>query len=260
MKSTRVPAVAGQFYPAQASELVAQISHYLAQADALKGHPKALIAPHAGYIYSGLTAAFAYKMLVPYAHEISRVILLGPAHRVGFRGIALPEAAFFSSPLGTIPIDQEANNRIIDLPQICLRDDAHQQEHSLEVQLPFLQHTLGSFSLVPLVVGECGAPEVAEVLERLWGGRETLIIVSTDLSHFHDYATARNIDQHTSQHIERLQGDLVGEQACGCRPLNGLLLCARRHGLKIRLLDMRNSGDTAGSKDRVVGYASYALH
>ncbi|TNC81124.1 MAG: AmmeMemoRadiSam system protein B [Oleiphilus sp.] len=258
--STRSPAVSGLFYPDDANELTTQIAHYLAQAEAADCRPKALIAPHAGYMYSGLTAAYAYKNLIPIAGDISRVVLLGPSHRVGFSGMAVPSSTAFGTPLGDVPLDLDAIEALSALPQIARRDDAHAAEHSLEVHLPFLQHILSDFKLLPIVVGDCTAEEVSEVIERLWGKEETLIVVSSDLSHFHDYGQAQEIDRRTGQLIENYVPELVGAQACGCKPINGLLLSARRHGLSIQPLDMRNSGDTSGPKDRVVGYASYALH
>jgi len=260
MENVRRPAVAGLFYAGEAQELRAEVRRYLAAAPADGGAPKAIIAPHAGYIYSGPVAASAYARLVPARGTIRRVVLLGPAHRVGFRGLAAVGVSHFSTPLGLIPIDQGAIESIADLPQVHVFDDAHRQEHSLEVHLPFLQEVLGEFSLVPLCVGEAEPQEVGEVLERLWGGPESLIVISSDLSHYHDYKTARQIDAATSRAIEELRYEDIGyDDACGRNPVSGLLYYARRHGRTVKAIDIRNSGDTAGSRDQVVGYGAYVL-
>ncbi len=256
----RHAAVAGLFYPAEAAILRQTIERLLQ--DVSKDIPchDALIAPHAGYIYSGITAAHAYVGLLKGEQNIKRVILLGPAHRVYTRGLALSTATYFETPLGGIEIDRDAIELIKDLPQVIVSDQAHAQEHSLEVHLPFLQCVLKTFKLVPLVVGEASADEVMEVIETYWGDADSLIIVSTDLSHYHDYETARRLDKETSRLIETLQYEAIGpEQACGCRPLNGLLHLAREKDLTVHTLDLRNSGDTAGTKDRVVGYGAYGI-
>jgi AmmeMemoRadiSam system protein B len=220
--------------------------------------PKAIIAPHAGYIYSGPIAASVYARIQPARGRITRVVLLGPAHRVGFHGLALSSADCFQTPLGRITVDQEAVKKISSLPQVHVMDTAHMQEHSLEVHLPFLQEVLGEFSLVPLVVGDAEPNEVAEVLEALWGGPETLIVISSDLSHYHDYKTAQRLDRATSLAIEQLRmEDIQYDHACGRNPVSGLLQVARQRGLKAKTIDLRNSGDTAGSHDRVVGYGAY---
>jgi AmmeMemoRadiSam system protein B len=260
MTAIRRPAVAGMFYPADPAELRRVIGRFLAAVKSAGPAPKALIAPHAGYIYSGPVAASVYARLAPLRGTISRVVLLGPAHRVGFRGLALSDADHFLTPLGQVAVDKTAAQALGDLPQVRVHDAAHAGEHSLEVHLPFLQELLGEFRLVPIVVGEAGPEEVAEVLERLWGGPETLIVVSSDLSHYHDYATAQKLDRATSQAIEGLRYEDIGyDDACGRTPVGGLLCYARRHGLKARTLDLRNSGDTAGPRDRVVGYGAYVL-
>jgi AmmeMemoRadiSam system protein B len=259
MSRTRLPAVAGYFYPELADELRRAVVNYLDQAERRLSAPKAIIAPHAGYIYSGAVAASAYACIAPAHASITRVIVLGPAHRVYLRGLALCSAESFTTPLGRIPVDQEAIEHIWDLPQIVTMDRAHALEHSLEVQLPFLQMVLDQFSLVPLVIGEASPEAVSEVLVRLWGGRETLIVVSSDLSHYYDYATAKVLDQETSRNIEALRSDISPERACGCMPLNGLLYLAKQHGLQVTTLDLRNSGDTAGPRDQVVGYGAYAI-
>ena len=260
MTTVRHPAVAGQFYPADTVQLHDQVSSLLAAVDAEPPAPKAIIAPHAGYIYSGPIAASAYKTLEPARGRISRVVLLGPDHRVGFRGLALSSADSWDTPLGAIPLDPNTEALLKDLPQIRIFDEAHRQEHSLEVQLPFLQLVLGPFSLIPIVVGEATTSEVEQVLERLWGGDETLIVISSDLSHYHDYATAKRLDADASHSIEALRPeDLEAGQACGRNPIRGLLAIARRRGLHARTVDLRNSGDTAGPRDQVVGYGAYVF-
>lgn len=255
----RLPAVAGMFYPAAPAALRANVRALLAAAEAPALRPKAILAPHAGYVYSGPVAATAYALLAPLRGTISRVVLLGPVHRVWTPGLALPGTAAFDTPLGSLPLDRAAVAAIADLPQVAVHPAAHAEEHSLEVQLPFLQATLGAFALVPLAVGSASAEAVAEVLDRLWGGDETLIVVSSDLSHYLPYAEAVATDRATLAEILQLEPRLIGEQACGAHPLNGLLLAARRHGLSAHLLDYRNSGDTAGDKSRVVGYAAVAF-
>jgi hypothetical protein len=260
MARVRHPAVAGLFYPADPIELRQTVDALLADSAPSGPPPKALIAPHAGYVYSGPVAAAAYAELAPLRTSVTRVVLLGPSHRIPFRGIAICAADAYQTPLGRVPVDAEAIDRIAGLPQVLMLDAAHAHEHSIEVHLPFLQAVLQDFKLVPLVVGEASPDAVAEVIERLWGGPETLFVVSSDLSHYHDYATARRMDEATSQQIEHLsRAEIDGDHACGCRPVNGLLRAARSHGLHVRVLDLRNSGDTAGPKDRVVGYGAYAL-
>lgn len=256
----RPPAVAGFFYPADTNELRLTLDQLMGHIHSQTVAPKAIIAPHAGYIYSGPTAAVAYSSLQPLREKINRVILLGPAHRVYLRGLALSSATHFASPLGVIEVDQSAIKQIKDLPQVSISDIAHQQEHSLEVHLPFLQYLLDKFLLVPLVVGDTSPEEVAEVLDILWGAEETAIVVSSDLSHYHDYDSARQIDATTTRAIENLQLEKIGpNQACGCMPIRGLLQIARNKKLSVHTLDLRNSGDTAGSRDRVVGYGAYTV-
>ncbi len=260
MNHVRPAAVAGAFYPESRQALSHAIEHLMAGAGAPLGPvPKAVIVPHAGYIYSGPIAASAYRRIAAGRGQIRRVVLLGPAHRVPVRGLALPQAEAFETPLGTVPVDTGAEALIADLPQVVASAPAHAWEHSLEVQLPFLQKTLGTFTLVPLVVGDATAQEVAEVLERLWGGPETLIVISSDLSHYLPYEVARKVDRLTAHMILGLQVGVSHEQACGGTPVNGLLLAAKHHGLKPELLDLRNSGDTAGDRGQVVGYASFAF-
>lgn len=257
----RPPAVAGLFYPAGREELSRTVTALLdAAAETAQRPPKAIIVPHAGYVYSGPVAAGAYALLKPLHGRIRRVLLLGPAHRVALRGLAVPDARVFHTPLGDVRIDAAALAALRDLPQVVVSDHAHAGEHSLEVQLPFLQTVIGDFELLPLVVGDATPEEVAQVLERLWGGEETLIVVSSDLSHYHGYAEARRLDRATAGAIAGLHADLDPEQACGAYPVNGLNLVAQRHGLQPVLLDLRNSGDTAGDRSRVVGYAAFAYH
>ena len=262
MPTTRTPAVAGMFYPGNAAELRTEVQAFLHQVPtSAEAPPKAIIVPHAGYIYSGPIAASAYARLKAARDSITRVVLLGPSHRVGFRGIAISGMEAFATPLGRIPLDQEAIATIRSLPEVGFLEQAHAQEHSLEVHLPFLQEVLGTFTLTPLVVGDARPPQVGAVLEALWGGPETLIVISSDLSHYHDYQTARAMDRETSDAIEQLRFEAIGyEQACGRNPVNGLLWVARRKGLRGETLDLRNSGDTAGTRDQVVGYGAYVFH
>jgi len=256
---TRPPAVAGMFYPADANVLSQQIDTMLAQAHpAISIQPKAVIAPHAGYIYSGLVAASAYTLLQDMEH-IRRVVLLGPVHRVPVSGLALPEADSFSTPLGNIPLDKEAMESIAQLPQVVWSEAAHAMEHSLEVHLPFLQRVLNEFQLVPLAVGDATPEDVAGVLDMLWGDDETLIVISSDLSHYLPYQQAQQVDRITADNILARQWPISHEQACGATPINGLLATADRHGLVPHLLDLRNSGDTAGDKQQVVGYGAFAF-
>jgi AmmeMemoRadiSam system protein B len=261
MNSVRPPAVAGTFYPLRPAELSALVDGLLAAAQPHSAEqPKALIVPHAGYIYSGATAAQAYAALAPWRQTIRRVVLLGPTHRVAVRGLALPDSTAFATPLGEIALDRAAMEQVAALPQVSFSEAAHAFEHSLEVHLPFLQRVLDDFKLVPFAVGHASPEAVAEVLDTLWGGPETLIVVSSDLSHYLPYAMARQIDHDTCRHILQLDDDIHPEQACGAYPANGLLLLARRRGLRAELLQLCNSGDTAGDKERVVGYAAFAFH
>lgn len=257
--SIRAPAVAGMFYPADPRRLAQDVDEYLSSVHPQDLRPKALIVPHAGYIYSGAIAASAYATLKHIAARIRRVILLGPAHRVAVHGLALPDADTFATPLGNVMLDREAMQAIAHFPQIGTSSEAHALEHSLEVQLPFLQRLLSDFTLLPLAVGSATTDEVAEVLEALWGGDETLIVISSDLSHYLPYAAARIADGKTSDDIMQLHQPVGHEQACGGTPISGLLVVARKHHLRPHLLDLRNSGDTAGSRDSVVGYAAFAF-
>lgn len=267
MTAIRLAAFAGRFYPGSPGELEASVRAYLAEAKISEGPaakaaknqvPKAIIAPHAGYIYSGPVAANAYARLAPARGRISRVVLLGPCHRVPVRGLALSGADAFATPLGNVPLDKKTCAELARLPQVEVFDDSHALEHSLEVHLPFLQVVLGSFALVPLAVGDATEAEVAEVLDRAWGGPETLIVVSSDLSHYLSYDRARKLDAATCAAIEHLDGAAIGrDQACGRVPVKGLLALARRKGLSVATADLRNSGDTAGPRDQVVGYGAW---
>lgn len=266
MPSTRPAAVAGRFYPAEAAALRAELDRCFREGRAgagapTNGWPKLLVVPHAGYVYSGAVAATAYATLAAARGRVQRVLLLGPAHQVPVRGLAAPTVQSFATPLGSVPLDQAALGLLAGLPQVERSDQAHAFEHSLEVQLPFLQQVLGEgFRLVPLAVGDATPDEVAEVLERLWGGPETLVLISSDLSHYEAYADAQAHDHATIGRVLALDGVLRTRDACGAHPLNGALRVAARKGLQPRLLDLRNSGDTAGDKRRVVGYAAVAFH
>jgi len=258
--TVRPPAFAGTFYPAGAGELRRDVIFHLANAGpcAACGTPKALILPHAGYVYSGAVAAAGYRCLEAQRGAIRRVILLGPSHRLAFTGVALSAHFGFATPLGVVAVDEAACAALLELPQVNMLEQAHAHEHSLEVHLPFLQVVLADFQLVPLVVGAASAAVVSAVIEQLWGGVETRIIVSSDLSHYHDYVLARRLDATTAASIEQLQ-PLTSAQACGAMPVNGLLDAARRHRLIPQTLDLRNSGDTAGERERVVGYGAFGF-
>ena len=319
MHDVRPAAVAGTFYPGTPARLARDVRGFLAEARPSRSTvPKALIVPHAGYVYSGSIAATAYALLAPLRDVVTRVVLLGPAHRVAVRGLATTSAAAFATPLGEIaidadavavaltfaqvvasdaahahehalevqlpflqtvlrrftlvpfavgratplgevPVDADAVGTALTFSQVAVSDAAHAGEHALEVQLPFLQTVLRRFTLVPLAVGHATLREVEEVLDALWGGPETLVVVSSDLSHYHAYAEAKRIDRATADAILAMSPTLDHEQACGATPVNALLQCASRRGLSPALLDLRNSGDTAGDRSRVVGYASFAF-
>jgi AmmeMemoRadiSam system protein B len=263
MVTVRQPAVADMFYPGNPHELHRMVITFLNEASKnleQAAVPKAIVAPHAGYIYSGPIAASAYVRLKPAKEQITRVVLLGPSHRVPLLGCACSTAQYFATPLGNIPLDRKTINDLATLPFVQELDEAHALEHSLEVHLPFLQEVLSEFSLIPIVVGECAPAEVAELLERVWGGPETLIVVSSDLSHYHDYDTAKQMDAITCQAIEELNAASIDSQhACGVMPLRGLLYAAKKHALHATTVDCRNSGDTAGPRNQVVGYGSYVF-
>jgi len=257
----RPAAVAGRFYPADPMELRRMVQGFLSGAlpDAAAA-PKAVIAPHAGYIYSGPIAASAYARLAPARLVIKRVVLIGPSHFVSFEGLAAASAQAFATPLGLVPVELEAVGRICALPQVMVLDQAHAREHSLEVQLPFLQVALGDFQIVPLLLNNAADEVVDRVLDALWGGPETCWVISSDLSHYHAYASAREMDAATSRAIEQLRPqDITEDQACGRVPICALLRAARRHGLRARTVDLRNSGDTAGQRSQVVGYGAFVF-
>jgi AmmeMemoRadiSam system protein B len=258
MTRIKTAAVAGLFYPESPQHLHAEVTRCLAGADvASPTQPHALIAPHAGYVYSGPIAASAYATLGPWKDRIHRVVVLAPSHRVPFRGIATSSAEVFQTPLGEIPVDRAAVDALQRLPAVQQLDAAFAEEHALEVQLPFLQETLDDFTLVPLIVGDADSDDVARVIEALLGD-DVLIVVSSDLSHYHDYATCQRRDRGTAEHIERLEASAIGPyDACGAFPIRGLLQVAGDHGWQVRTLDLRNSGDTAGDRSRVVGYGAY---
>lgn len=257
---TRHPAVAGTFYPANPRQLHTMLYQYLHDAQTDAEVPKAIIVPHAGYVYSGPVAASAYALLKKHHKQITRVVIIGPSHRVAFKGLAVSRADMFSTPLGDIPLDREAVDKITKFPFVEYLEQAHTREHSLEVQLPFLQETLDDFKIVPIVAGDATPEQVGQVIEALWGGDETLLVISSDLSHYHDYATAKMLDQLTSERIENRRYELLTpESACGKVPISGLLKLARDKSLSVKAIDLRNSGDTAGDKTRVVGYGAYVI-
>ncbi len=263
MTKIRPPAVAGAFYPGNPVQLQSMIDYFLDEAedDGQSNPPKAIIVPHAGYIYSGPVAASAYARLKKQADNITRVVLIGPSHRVAFAGLAVPSVDEFATPLGNIKIDTQTVTELSAMPFVHYLEQAHSMEHSLEVQLPFLQTVLKSFQLVPIVAGDASADQVRQVLEKVWGGPETLIVISSDLSHYHDYETAREMDSYTSRLIEAKQYEnLDFDSACGRTPVSGLLAYARDHDLSVKTVDLRNSGDTAGDKNRVVGYGAYVIN
>ncbi|MGI2028969.1 AmmeMemoRadiSam system protein B [Endozoicomonas acroporae] len=255
----RQPAVAGTFYPDSPNALASMIKEMLSDGRTRDFSPKVLIVPHAGFIYSGPVAASAYRLLHSMRKNIRRVALLGPSHRVPLQGMALPDCEAFATPLGNIPLDIEAMEELKQFSQVETVDEAHTHEHSLEVQCPFLQECLDDFKLIPIVVGDTSPIAVAEVLEHLWGEEETLMIISSDLSHYHTYEEACYRDNQTVKAIEQLSCNLTGGQACGCYPLNGMLKVAQHRGMDVITLDVRNSGDTAGDKSKVVGYGAFVI-
>lgn len=259
MEIVRPSAVAGLFYPANASKLSKQIEADMAACDAAEQlTPKALIVPHAGYMYSGSVAARAYQHIKHLKHTIKRVVLIGPSHRVPFDGLAISTADWFETPMGLIAVDRQAESDIISIDGVHALEQAHAREHSLEVQLPFLQFLLDNFKIVPIVAGHASPQLIAKVLDKLWRDTETLIVISSDLSHYLDYDSARETDAETSQAILKMDNHIIdGYHACGCVGINGLLLYARQHDLHGHILDLRNSGDTAGKRDSVVGYGAY---
>jgi len=256
--SIRHPVCAGTFYPDNPAELRQMVEGFLSTGSDVNEDPgKAYVLPHAGYVYSGSVAGVGYRRLLQERDKVERVLLLGPSHHIAFQGLAISQHDAFATPLGHVAVDREALATIGNLPQVIQMDQAHSREHSIEVHLPFLQVVLNNFRLVPLVVGQVEEGEVAQVLDLLWGGPETRVIVSSDLSHYHDYDTACRIDRETACRVEKLLR-VTPDQACGAVPLDGLLHVVRARAMRIRTLDLRNSGDTAGGKDRVVGYGAFA--
>ncbi len=256
----RAPAVAGLFYPKDPEELGDSVQAFLDQPSCDRRAPKALIAPHAGYVYSGPVAGKAYGSLASRADQLRRIVLIGPSHRVWFEGVAIAPATAFETPLGIVPVSADAMAQLRKLPTVVESNRPHAMEHSLEVQLPFLQRIAPGAEIVPIVTGEVSAQAVATLIESLWGGDETLIVISSDLSHYRPYGTARSEDQSTAQAIVAGRDELNGDQACGCVGINGLTRIARRRGLHAEILDLRNSGDTAGDKQRVVGYGAFGFY
>jgi MEMO1 family protein len=257
----RPSAVAGLFYPSDPAELRDVVSEYLSQAPTVAGlSPKALIVPHAGYIYSGAVAAAAYSQVVHRRSQIRRIVLIGPSHRVYLRGMAVPSADVFESPLGEVPVDRELKTRVLQREHVVESDAPHASEHSLEVQLPFLQRLFDDFTLLPVVLGSVAPAAVASVLADVWGDETTLVLVSSDLSHYLSYDEACAVDDATIATILRNDATLTGEQACGCIGINGLTFLARQRGARIDEIARCNSGDTAGDRSRVVGYGAFALH
>jgi AmmeMemoRadiSam system protein B len=258
--SVRPPAVAGTFYPDDPAVLAATISSFVTPLTYEGPPPKALIVPHAGYVYSGPTAGYGYAALELVRDLVHKVVLIGPAHRVPVPGLAVPSVDAFVTPLGHVAVDTHGRGVACSFPEVVVDDAPHAREHSLEVHLPFLQRALTNFEVLPLVVGDAPRHVVADVLEALWGGPETLIVVSSDLSHYENYPSAREHDRRTTDAILSCDGDRIGPyDACGAAPVRGLLEVATRRDLSVSLLDLRNSGDTAGSRDRVVGYGAFAV-
>lgn len=255
--------MAGLFYPAGRDQLAAQVEHLLSDARRTSrgGAVRAIIAPHAGYVHSGPVAASAFAALrdLPQALRPQRVVVIGPAHHVAFAGIAAPNTAVFATPLGEMPVDREAIERIRALPQVLVSDEPHKPEHALEVELPFILTVLGPLPIVPLLVGQTSGQEVAEVLRQMWDDA-TLVVVSSDLSHYLDAKAARDRDAATAAAIEHLDNRRIGHHdACGALALRGLLIEAARRGLVVERVDLRNSGDTSGDCHCVVGYGAWIL-
>ena len=258
--TVRPAAVAGLFYPGDAQTLSATVDNLLSRPHAGRGLPKALIVPHAGYVYSGAVAGQAYGSLGNAARSLRRIVLLGPCHHEWVKGLAIPTVEGFATPLGVMRVDAAAVRTLRDLPAVVFADAPHAREHSLEVQLPFLQRLAPVAEIVPIVAGDATPAEVEAVIDTLWGGAETLVVISSDLSHYHSYGTARALDAATAQSILDGREDLSGDQACGCVVVNGLTRATRKRGLRAELLDLRNSGDTAGDRMRVVGYGAFGFY
>ena len=260
MNKVRQPAVAGMFYPEKPAVLRRMVEGFLADTNPSGPVPRAIIAPHAGYVYSGPVAASAYARLKPAAEEIKEVVLFGPSHRVLFSGVALSSAEAYATPLGNVPLNHALAQSVAHLPQVSVLDEAHRPEHSLEVQVPFLQMVLQSFTLLPIVIGDTTPTAVAAVISALWNGPSRIFVISSDLSHYLPYAQAVDIDQTTTAAIENLEAEEIEEdQACGRIGIAAMLLVAREKKLSVETVDLRNSGDTAGPRDQVVGYGSYVF-
>lgn len=260
LPKVRPPAVAGLFYPDDPAELSSTVDSLLGGPAVPGPMPKVVVVPHAGYTYSGRVAGRAYGRLGPEARSLRRILLLGPSHRVYFRGFAVPEAQEFATPLGNVHVDAGSLARLHDLPTVTFSDAPHALEHGLEVQLPFLQRVAPAAEIVPVVAGDASPTEVAALIDALWGGADTLIVASSDLSHYHSYRIAQALDAATARAVLEGRDDLTGEQACGCVVLNGLAHAARGRHLRAELLELRNSGDTAGDRARVVGYGAFAFY
>jgi AmmeMemoRadiSam system protein B len=259
--NTRPAAVADMFYTGNGGQLAAQVSDFMEVEQDNRLKPKALIVPHAGFIYSGATAGHGYALVKKLAGVVKKIVLIGPCHRVWVKGLAIPGCQYFETPLGKVEIDSNSLAALAKFPQVVISNEAHQQEHSIEVQLPFLQSIFPQFQLIPMVIGEITSEALAEVLEFLWGGEETLIVISSDLSHFLDYDAAIAIDAKTSHAIENFDSDSISpEMACGSAGIKALLQVAKTKNLQVKTIQQCNSGDTAGSKDRVVGYGTYAIY
>ncbi|QUN04988.1 AmmeMemoRadiSam system protein B [Shewanella yunxiaonensis] len=258
MMNIRLPAVAGHFYQRDPVQLRSQIQRWLHNELHESKSIKAILVPHAGYIYSGTTAALAYSLINRQKSRFNKVILVGPSHHYYFDGCALPVCEQFGTPLGQIVICQEHRQQLQHVPLVIFSDEVHQNEHCLEVQLPFLQSCLNRFQLTPIVTSNISAEALATVIAPLWQ-EDTLLVISSDLSHYHSYAEANEIDQHTCDKIEHFQASISPEEACGATGVNALLILAARHHYQLRLLQRINSGDSAGDKSRVVGYASYIV-
>lgn len=262
MSLPRPAALAGQFYPDDPLELANLVDELIASAaPGADLTPKALIVPHAGYAYSGPVAASAYARLGDAAAHIETVVMFAPAHRWPVPGLALPGVAGFDMPLGQVAIDADGVARVAHLDCVEATQAAHAREHAIEVQLPFLQRCLPTgFTLLPFVVGQATLEQVLEVMTLCWGHTETLLVVSSDLSHFHDYDTARLLDTATTAAIEQLAPAQVQEGgACGRVAIQALLTAASQRGLSAKMVDQRSSGDTAGGRSEVVGYGAYVI-
>lgn len=261
MTEARPAAVAGLFYPGSAAELGQAVRFLLDEGSEARPDllVKGVIAPHAGYVYSGSIAASAFRCFSADRERIRRIVLVGPAHRMRVEGLALTSWTSFETPLGSVPVDRALVESIVDHPLVSISDEAHAPEHSLEVELPFLQGILGQFSILPLLVSEISPPDMADILDRVWGGEETRFVVSSDLSHYMSYEHARDLDQETARQVLEMRGRIAPHRACGAVAIDGFLEAARRHRLTPRVLDLRNSGDTAGDRNRVVGYGSFAF-